>query len=145
MKHSSAKLLPSGSIIMAMYGVNIGQLGYLDKEMTCNQACCVFTDNRPLSSRHYLFQYLKSIREYLLLISFGAAQQNLSQELIKKIKIVMPTEDIITAFEKHVDDIYANIRLLMLENINLTKQRDLLLPRLMSGKLSVEPLLGQTA
>lgn len=144
-KHSSAKLLPSGSIIMAMYGVNIGQLGYLDKEMTCNQACCVFTDNRPLSSRHYLFQYLKSIREYLLLISFGAAQQNLSQELIKKIKIVMPTEDIITAFEKHVDDIYANIRLLMLENINLTKQRDLLLPRLMSGKLSVEPLLGQTA
>ena len=131
---------------MAMYaGGNIGRLGYLDTEMTCNQACCVFTDKRPFSSRHYLFQYLKSIREYLLMISFGAAQQNLSQEQIQKVKIVMPTDDIIVAFEKHVDDIYANIRVLMLENINLTKQRDLLLPRLMNGKLSVEPLLSETA
>lgn len=35
-KHSSTKLLPSKSVIMAMYGVNIGILGYLDTEMTCN-------------------------------------------------------------------------------------------------------------
>ena len=98
-KKSSAKLLPARSVAMAMYGVNIGQLGYFDKQMTCNQACCVFSDKRSFSSKHYLFQYLKSIREYLLLISFGAAQQNLSQELIKKIKIVMPSDDVVRAFE----------------------------------------------
>ena len=144
--NSSAKVLPTPSLIMSMYaGENIGRLGYLDTEMTCNQACCVFTDKRSFLSRHYLFHYLKSIREYLLLISFGAAQQNLSQELIKKIKILMPTDDVVMEFEKQVDDIYSNIRILMLENINLTKQRDLLLPRLMSGKLSVEPLLAETA
>ena len=136
-RRSSAKLLPPKSVAMAMYGVNIGQLGYFDKPMTCNQACCVFSDKRNFSSKHYLFYYLKSIRDYLLLISFGAAQQNLSQELIKKIKIVMPSDYIVTAFEEKIDVIYDSIRSLMQKNQNLTKQRDLLLPRLMSGKLEV--------
>lgn len=136
-KKSSAKLLPAKSVAMAMYGVNIGQLGYFDRQMTCNQACCVFSDKRSFSSKHYLFQYLKSIREYLLLISFGAAQQNLSQELIKKIKIVMPSDDVVRAFEEKVDAIYDSIKTLMYKNQNLANQRDLLLPRLMSGKLDV--------
>lgn len=134
---SSAKVLPAKSVAMAMYGVNIGLLAYFDEKMTCNQACCVFSDKRTFSSKHYLYYYLKFIREYLLLISFGAAQQNLSQELIKKIKIIMPSDAIVQAFEKQIDDIYDNVRILLEKNRNLTKQRDMLLPRLMSGKLKV--------
>lgn len=136
-KQSSAKLIPARSVIMAMYGINIGILGYADREMTCNQACCVFADKREFSARHYLYQYLMSIREYLLLISFGAAQQNVSQDLIKKIKIVMPTNDVVIEYEKKIDTIYNSIRSLLYKNKNLIKQRDLLLPRLMSGKLEV--------
>ena len=136
-KKSSAKLLPMNCVAMAMYGVNIGMLAYFDGIKTCNQACCVFSDKRDFSSKHYLFQYLFSIREYLLLISFGAAQQNLSQDLIKKVKIIMPTDDIVMAFEEKVNAIYNSIRNLMYKNQNLAKQRDLLLPRLMSGKLEV--------
>lgn len=135
--NSSAKVLPAKSVAMAMYGVNIGLLAYFDSEMTCNQACCVFSDKRDFSSKHYLYYYLKSIREYLLLISFGAAQQNLSQDLIKKIKITMPSDDVVKAFEKQIDDIYESIRMLLKKNKNLAEQRDMLLPRLMSGKLEV--------
>ena len=134
---SSAKVLSAKSVAMAMYGVNIGLLAYFYSEMTCNQACCVFSDKRGFSSKHYLYYYLKSIREYLLLISFGAAQQNLSQDLIKKIKITMPSDDIIQDFEKRIDDIYESIRILLMQNKNLAKQRDMWLPRLMSGKLEV--------
>lgn len=134
---SSAKVLPAKAVAMAMYGVNIGLLAYFDSEMTCNQACCVFSDKRDFSSKHYLYYYLKSIREYLLLISFGAAQQNLSQDLIKKIKITMPSDDVVKAFEKQIDDIYESIRMLLKKNKNLAEQRDMLLPRLMSGKLEV--------
>jgi type I restriction enzyme S subunit len=136
-RNSSAKLLPAKSVVMAMYGVNIGMLAYFDQEMACNQACCVFSDKRNFPSRHYLFQYLLSIRNYFLLIGFGAAQQNLSQDLIKNVKILMPTDELVMAFEKRVDDCYASIRILMMCNQNLAKQRDRLLPRLMSGKLEV--------
>lgn len=136
--NSSAKIIPANSVIMAMYGVNIGSLAYVADKMTCNQACCVFSDKRSFSSKHYLYNYLKSIREYLLSISFGAAQQNLSQDLIKNITIVMPTDSIVKAFEAYVDSVYNNIKILLQKNRNLIKQRDLLLPRLMSGKLEVE-------
>ena len=136
-KGSSAKLLPQGAVVMAMYGVNIGMLAYLDSEMTCNQACCVFNDKNEINSRHYLFHYLYSIRDYLLLIGFGAAQQNLSQDLIKKVKIVIPPAELIKEFDKQKEPLYQTIRALMMQNDKLIKQRDLLLPRLMSGKLKV--------
>ena len=136
-KGSSAKLLPQGAVVMAMYGVNIGMLAYLDSEMTCNQACCVFNDKNEINSRHYLFHYLYSIRDYLLLIGFGAAQQNLSQDLIKKVKIVIPPAELIKEFDKQKEPLYQTIRALMMQNDKLIKQRDALLPRLMSGKLEM--------
>lgn len=136
-RHSSAKILPKGTLLMAMYGVNIGKLGILSKPMTCNQAACAFLPIR--NTLYYLFFQLMSMREYLLLIGFGAAQQNLSQALINKIRIVVPNDNILNQFENKVDALYRQIENLKHQNANLTRQRDLLLPRLMSGKLEVTP------
>lgn len=135
---SSAKWLPSNSVAMAMYaGSNIGKLGYLDKEMTCSQACCILYDKRKFSSKHYLFHYLLSIREYLQNISFGAAQQNISQDLINKVNIIMPDDEVVRLFEEKKNDIYNETRILLKQNKVLIQQRDMLLPRLMSGRLEV--------
>lgn len=136
-KKSAAKIIPANSILMAMYGVNIGMLAYTSIIATCNQACCVFKDKKDISTKHYLFYFLKSIRNYLLTISFGAAQQNISQDLIKRIKILVPNDSILKKFESTIDPIYNHIIALNKQNQNLIKQRDLLLPRLMSGKLAV--------
>ena len=136
-KKSSAKFFPKDSVLMAMYGVNIGMLAYSTMDATCNQACCVFRDKGSISTKHYLFQCLKSIRDYLLLISFGAAQQNLSQDLIKRVRIVMPDEETVIRFEQKIEPLYNEIKHLLKANACLIRQRDLLLPRLMSGKLEV--------
>lgn len=136
-KKSSAKFFPKNSVLMAMYGVNIGMLAYSTMDATCNQACCVFRDKGNISTKHYLFQCLKSIRDYLLLISFGAAQQNLSQDLIKRVRIVMPDEETVIRFEQKIEPLYNETEHLLKANACLIRQRDLLLPRLMSGKLEV--------
>ncbi len=136
-KKSSAKFFPKNSVLMAMYGVNIGMLAYSTMDATCNQACCVFRDKGSINTKHYLFQCLKSIRDYLLLISFGAAQQNLSQDLIKRVRIVMPDEETVIRFEQKIEPLYNETEHLIKENACLVRQRDLLLPRLMSGKLEV--------
>lgn len=140
LKHSSAKLLPQNSLLMAMYGVNIGKLGILTKQMSCNQAACAFLPNDENNTFYYLFFYLKSIREYLLNIGFGAAQQNLSQTLIKNIRIILPSKDIINCFEQKINGLYKQIEILQRQSALLTRQRDLLLPRLMSGKLEVKTI-----
>lgn len=136
-KKSSAKFFPKDSVLMAMYGVNIGMLAYSTMDATCNQACCVFRDKGNISTKHYLFQCLKSIRDYLLLISFGAAQQNLSQDLIKRVRIVMPDEETVIRFEQKIEPLHNEIKHLLKANACLIRQCDLLLPRLMSGKIEV--------
>lgn len=136
-RKSSAKLFPRDTVLMAMYGVNIGMLAFSTMEAACNQACCVFRDKGKINTKHYLFQHLKSIREHLLVIGFGAAQQNLSQDLIKQVKIIRPDNGTLIRFENAVEPLYQEMKRLLMTNANLIKQRDLLLPRLMSGKLEV--------
>ena len=64
---------------------------------------------------------------------------------LQSLSYPLPTRDIIDEFSEIVEPFFEEIKNLNIQNHNLTKQRDLLLPRLMSGKLSVEPLLADTA
>lgn len=138
-KKSSAKILPRNTLLLAMYGVNVGKVGILAQNMACNQAACAFLPDNENSSFCYLFYFLKSIREYLLLIGFGAAQQNLSQALIGNIRIVLPEKEVILQYESQAGKIMDCITKIKIQNSNLSRQRDRLLPRLMSGKLEVKP------
>ena len=137
-KHSSAKLFEKDSLIIAMYGATIGQLGINKMKATCNQACCVL---RPKKDKafgiYYLFHFFKENREFIIGLGNGAAQQNLSQVLINKLKIVNPNKEILEIFEKKESLFFEKIYHLQQQITNLTQQRDLLLPRLMSGKLEV--------
>lgn len=137
-KHSSAKLFEKDSLIIAMYGATIGQLGINKMPATCNQACCVLRPKKNLVfGIYYLFNFFKENREFIIGLGNGAAQQNLSQVLIKKLKVVNPTKEILEAFEQKESVFFERIYLLQQQITNLTQQRDLLLPRLMSGKIEV--------
>ena len=67
----------------------------------------------------------------------GANVIHLKPGQINNQKILIPTVDTINQFVKIVDKIINQINALEQKNDNLSKQRDLLLPRLMSGKLEV--------
>ena len=72
-------------------------------------------------------------------------RQRAKIDKLQSLSYPLPTKDIIDHFTKIVEPFFDEIKNLNIQNHNLTKQRDLLLPRLMSGKLSVEPLLVETA
>lgn len=144
LKNSSAKLFPSNTLLMAMYGVNIGQLGISVKKSAANQAVCVFNPISEIQfSLYYTFFFFKSMRLYLFNISMGAAQQNLSQDLIQKINILKPKAEIITRYDLIVEPMFEEIKVLTQKNQLLKESRDLLLPRLITGKLSVEHLVQE--
>ncbi len=88
----------------------------------------------------------ENLKRYLfLLFSFnnlryldtGAAQSQITIENLKNVKVIIPKASLIRAFNQLSKSIYMEIELLQEQNQNLKKQRDLLLPRLMSGKLEV--------
>ena len=144
LKNSSAKLFPSDTLLMAMYGVNIGQLGISVKSASANQAVCVFNPIiKNEYSLYYTYFFFKSIRSHLFNISMGAAQQNLSQDLIKKINFLKPFAETLNKFDLIVKSFFEEIKVLQQKNQLLQETRDLLLPRLISGKLSVEHLVEE--
>jgi type I restriction enzyme S subunit len=74
---------------------------------------------------------------YISQFGNGANVIHLKPASIKNIKILKPSDVIIEMFVKIAEPIIENINRLNVQNDKLIKQRDLLLPRLMSGKLAV--------
>jgi type I restriction enzyme S subunit len=138
LKNSSAKLHPPGTVLMAMYGATIGKLGILVTEATCNQACCAMIPKEPHFGREYLFLTLLNRRSDILALRMGAAQQNISQEVIKVFPLLCPTPDVMACFTRTVAPVMALVGLLQAKTANLLTTRDFLLPKLISGEIPVE-------
>jgi type I restriction enzyme S subunit len=88
--NSSAKVLPPNTILLAMYGATVGQLGVLRSPMTCNQACCAMIVDSEKADFRYLFYHLRYSRPQLKSLATGAAQQNLSGAIIKSLLYPFP-------------------------------------------------------
>jgi len=87
---SSAKVLPQNTVLVAMYGATVGQLGILRRPMTCNQACSALIVDPEKADHRYLFFQLLHARSQLKGLATGAAQQNLSGVLIKSLRFPFP-------------------------------------------------------
>lgn len=136
-KNSSAKVLPEGVLIVAMYGATIGKIGITAAEMACNQACCAFISFDDMISKEYLYCWLMDNREYLVSQGKGAAQSNLSQDMIRNFSILCPDKKVIKIFTEIVTTMLKNKRVLENKILMLSEARDDLLPKLMSGEVEV--------
>lgn len=89
---------------------------------------------------HYVYCIARSyyFRQTAILSMNGAdGRQRVDEEKLKSTKIVQPEKTVLDRFETIVTPIFDGVYQMVQENKNLMKQRDLLLPRLMSGKLEV--------
>jgi type I restriction enzyme, S subunit len=134
--------LKDKDIILSLTG-NIGRI------------CMVYGENyvlnqrvaklKPKQENYFEFVYLMFRSSFLRVtlenLSNGAAQQNLSPIEMAKLEFPFPTEDIINKFSELTKSFFDEIITLNKKNQLLLETRDLLLPRLISGKLSVAHLL----
>ena len=88
--------------------------------------------------KHYLYWTLKEMQSWFMNMGIGSTnQQELYRGTIKNAKALKPNADLMERFDQIIELIHKNIIMLINKQENLTRQRDLLLPRLMSGKLEV--------
>ncbi|MFD1624388.1 restriction endonuclease subunit S [Azospirillum griseum] len=89
--NSSAKIFPTGSLLVAMYGATTGKLGLLPIPAATNQACAaLIASGQNCDIIPYLFYYLKEMRNDLKAKAQGGAQPNISQQIIKEIECSIP-------------------------------------------------------
>ena len=137
LNNSSAKLFPSGTILVAMYGATAGKVSFLTFEASTNQAICAITLT-DIRMRYYLKNVIEDLYQYLVKLSTGSARDNLSQDMIKNIKVVIPSNDILDRFYDFSNNIIKEITKKQQENEQLTQLREWLLPMLMNGQVKVE-------
>ncbi len=103
-KESSAKLWPAGSTIVAMYGATAGEVCILAKSSTANQACCGLIPKS--NTRSFVFFCIRRESENLAAKSSGSAQQNLNKGLVESHEVVLPTSQVLTAFEERIGTLF---------------------------------------
>lgn len=122
------------SLTMSASGANAGYLNYHLNDIWAADCSYYHKD----SNIWFMYNSLNFIRKAIDNLQVGSAQPHVYPKNINKLCILLPEEKNILKFNEYVKPFYENIKVLRSKNENLVKQRDLLLPRLMSGKLEVK-------
>ena len=112
-------------------------LQYVYGQFWVNNHAHIITGKEGFSVEElYLFFSLTNIKS----IVTGAVQQKVSQQNLKKVPAIIPSKEALGAFDEIIQPIFAQIRNLRDENVNLAQLRDAVLPKLMSGELDVSDI-----
>jgi type I restriction enzyme S subunit len=134
--------LKEADTLIAMTGAQVGKVSFVpktDKYLLLNQRVGLYTKKADWLGFSFLWQILNSEYYQVEVVNRaqGAAQPNISATDLLGISCVIPENKYIIDFEEKCDCMYEEVRLLQNKNNVLKQQRDMLLPRLISGKIKL--------
>ena len=100
---SSAKLMPIGTVLLAMYGATVGEVAVLGVEAATNQAVCCISPTESVTGP-FLVGLLRTRKRDLVRRAAGGAQPNISQTIIRGLEIPLPP---VTIQEKYAQRVAA--------------------------------------
>lgn len=138
LEQSSARLFPPYSVMMTSRAT-IGVVGINRTPACTNQGfiTCIPNERYPLP---YLYHWLKLAKPHFEMVSTGSTFAELTKGTFKRLEVLTPPEPIVKRFADLATPQFRSIDTLLLQNDSLRQTRDLLLPRLISGKLRVDAL-----
>lgn len=142
----SAGLEPSGyhscsnvrgvNVTMSSSGANAGYIAIHYSDIWA--ADCSYIEESTTGNIYYVYELLNNIRTVINNFQRGAAQPHVYPKDVNRIKLILPSENLMQKANGRLEIMHKEIYNLQKQNSLLARQRDLLLPRLMSGKLEVK-------
>lgn len=134
--------ISSGDLLIAMTGATVGKVGVMPKtniKYYLNQRVGRFssTVEYPVNSFLYCFTTSKAFQANIQNLAGGAAQPNISGRQIESIELLIPPENLLKEFDDLTSDSFKQRQILIDTNEKLSQARDLLLPKIMSGEITV--------
>lgn len=90
LQNSSAKMIPVGTLLVAMYG-SIGKLGITGIECCTNQAIAYAKELKGVSTK-YMYYYMAMMKSELISHGKGGTQKNISQTVLNSLEVLVPPE-----------------------------------------------------
>ena len=118
--NSSAKMIPAGTLLIAMYG-SIGKLGITGIECCTNQAIAYAKELHGVTTK-YMYYYMAMMKSKLISMGKGGTQKNISQTVLNSLDVIVPPlpeqERIVSKIEELFSELDNNI-----ETLQNTKQQ----------------------
>lgn len=126
--------IPENTVLLS-FKLTIGRVSITTSETTTNEAIAHFkiTDKSFLTTE-YLYLFFQQF-DFNSLGSTSSIATAVNSKTIKGIEILIPNEELIKVFQMKISNIFAQIKNLTIENKNLVKTRDLLLPKLLNREI----------
>lgn len=141
---AAERYIKRGDILVNSTGE--GTLGRVAQVQFSMENCIVdshVTIVRPAPGvpRHFLGLTLQAWAPHFATMGRGSTNQTeLAPSVIGRVEVMMPADELTKRFEAIAEPLAAQAQILAQQNVHLQRTRDLLLPRLISGKLPVESL-----
>ncbi|MGO8420959.1 restriction endonuclease subunit S [Rhizobium ruizarguesonis] len=135
LRGSSAKMLPSGTLLMTSRA-SVGFFGIIETPSCTNQGFISVIPHDP-QARMYLLHNLMHRVEEIRSHAGGATYKEISKGKFRELPVVIPEASLLREFEEQVSNLHAQVRNLHMMNQKLTQARNMLLPRLMNGEITV--------
>ena len=139
LKKSATKFLPAKTTVIAITGATLGQISLLEIGSCANQSVIGIIPNNEYP-HEFVYPLISSILIDLLKHQTGGAQQHINKNNLESFNIVCPPVEVILKYKNIVYPLYAQISSNCFEINKLTKLRDTLLPKLMSGEIDVSKI-----
>lgn len=133
---SSARLFPVGSVMLTSRAT-IGVIAINTVEACTNQGFITCRPNAQVPL-YYLFHWLTENVPTFQRMASGSTFKEISKGVFKTIEMVRPPSTLVARFEDAVAPMAAQVLALTRQIQNLSRTRDLLLPRLISGQVQIE-------
>jgi len=131
---SNTKLLPKGSVVIAITGATLGQVSLLEIDSCANQSVVGVIPNDDFSSE-FLYLWIKFNIDKIILNQTGGAQQHINKNDIANYPIIKPSKEFLANINLKI--YFNKISHNMKEIQNLESLRDIMLPKLLSGEMEV--------
>ena len=131
--------LSGGDILFSNIGT-VGNCCIVDYHREFSVKNVIIFKPNDISKTAYLYYWMlsDSMQNVFSTQTNGASQQFVGLTFMRRYKILVPEQRILFAFGEKINPLVEQKKKLHRINQNLSRQRDLLLPRLMSGKLEVK-------
>ena len=139
LNHSSTKLMPKRTTVIAITGATLGQVSLLEIEACANQSVVGIIDSSKIYSE-YIYLKIKEIILGLTNKASGGAQQHINKDIVNNFCILLPPEQLVILFNEVCRPLFDLVTNNLHQNHYLRETRDLLLPKLISGEIDVSEL-----
>ena len=139
LKKSATKLLPKKTTVLAITGATLGQVSLLEIDSCANQSVIGLLENEDIF-HEYIYPLIKNRIDDLCSHMTGGAQQHINKNNVEQLEILVPPKKILVEYKQIATPIYSLISNICFESQKISKLRDSLLPRLMSGELKLDKI-----